>query len=172
MEPVTEGGWSGNASGNYPKSHMSPFKIVWLSVGRATILRGDLLKNSLYIGHCQSRGGGDHLAQTDFATFQKWTNCPNSVLRGWGNLGNAQKKRCFFSGRSFLRLSMTKGGMFEHFKRNHQVNNYKSGSNICGNNRWNTVSFTADNYVERWRHHNCDTDDNDVNVVVIWIDDT
>ena len=79
--------------------------IVWLIVGRATILRGDLLKNSLYIGHCQSRGGGDPLAQTDFATFQKWTNCPNSVSRGWGNLGNAQQKR-FFSGRSFLRLSM------------------------------------------------------------------
>ena len=31
------------------------------------------------------------------------------------------------------------------------MNNYKSGSNICGNNRWNTVSFTADDYVERWR---------------------
>ena len=51
----------------------------------------------------------------------------------------------------FSKVIHEKCGMFEHFKRNTQVNNYKRGSNICGNNRWNTVSFTADDYVGRWR---------------------
>ena len=48
MEPFTEGGWSGNASGNYPITHKSPSKIVWLIVGRATILREDVLEKNFF----------------------------------------------------------------------------------------------------------------------------
>ena len=58
MEPVTEGGWSGNASGNYPISHMPPFKIVWLILGRAAIQREDLLEKTPFLLAIAKIGGG------------------------------------------------------------------------------------------------------------------
>ena len=56
---------------------MSPIKIVWLIVGSATILREDLLEKTpciLAIAKIWGRGWGP--AQTDIATFQKWTILP------------------------------------------------------------------------------------------------
>ena len=91
-------------------------------------------KNARSIGHCQNWGRVDPLPKMTLPLF---------IFE--------QIAQILCRGEVFPKVIHEKGGMFEYFKSNSQVNNYKRGSNICGNNRWNTVSFTADDFVERRR---------------------
>ena len=157
MEPVTEGGWSGNASGDYSISHMSPFKTLWLIVGRTTIQREDLPEKTPVLLAIAKIGGG-------------WTPCPKWLCH-FSYLSKLHKY-CV-GGRSFLRLSMKKVECLNILKAILRWTTTKEDPTFVATtdgtqwaSRLTILLKDDDNY------QNCDTDDNDVNVDVILIDDT